>query len=269
LQPFVFKKAMKDTLSVITICFNNLPELIRTCQSVDRQSQHPDEHLVIDGSSNTEILNWLQSNPQPAYRKWIHEKDHGIADAFNKGLRNATSSITHLLNSGDLYYDVDAIKTVIGYFSNHTELMWCHSQYVQHRGNIDVVSGVSFDKGQLWKGMRTVTHPSMFIKKEVYEKHGYYDTSKKIAMDYDMLVRMRNEKSVYIEKPLVYFAPGGASNVQPSKGLKEVKESYQKYIGYSFKQILWQLRQKTLHYFMQTSIGKKWFQWKNKNNSIQ
>ena len=94
MQPFVFKKAMKDTLSVITICFNNLPELIRTCQSVDRQSQHPDEHLVIDGSSNTEILNWLQSNPQPAYRKWIHEKDHGIADAFNKGLRNAVSSIT-------------------------------------------------------------------------------------------------------------------------------------------------------------------------------
>jgi hypothetical protein len=154
-------------------------------------------------------------------------------------------------------------------FTKDPSVMWCHSQYVQHRGNIDIISGVPFDKKQLWKGMRSVAHPSMFIKKEVYEKHGYYDTSKKIAMDYDMLVRMRNEKFVYIEKPFVYFAPGGASNVQPLKGLKEVKESYQKYIGYSFKQTLWQLRQKALHYFMQTSIGEKWFQWKNKKKRIQ
>lgn len=257
---------MPEGISVITICFNNLADLIKTCQSVDAQSQSPDEHLIIDGSSNEEVLNWLQSNQQPAYRRWVHERDKGIADAFNKGIQNARFNLTQLLNSGDIYYDVNAIKIVSGYFSNDPELSWCHSQYVQHRGNMDVVSGVPFDKTQLWKGMRAVAHPSMFIKKEVYERHGYYDTSKKIAMDYDMLVRMRDEKSVYIEKPLVYFAPGGASNVQPSKGLKEVKESHQKYIGYSFKQTCWQLRQKALHYFMQTSIGKIWFQWKNRKN---
>jgi len=260
---------MKDTLSVITICFNNLPELIRTCQSVDRQSQYPDEHLVIDGSSNTEILNWLQSNPQPAYRKWIHEKDFGIADALNKGLRNSVSSITHLLHSGDLYYDVDAIKTVMELFRKDPSIMWCHSQYIQHRGNIDIVSGIPFDKKQLWKGMRSVAHPSMFIRKEVYTRHEFYDANLKVAMDYDMLIRMRNEKFVYIERPLIYFAPGGASSMIFFTGLKEVKESHKKYIGYSFRQTLWQLRQKALYYFMQTLIGKKWFQWKNKNNRIQ
>ncbi|HEY5967342.1 MAG TPA: glycosyltransferase [Chitinophagaceae bacterium] len=260
---------MKDTLSVITICFNNLPELIRTCQSVDRQSQFPDEHLVIDGSSDTEILNWLQSDPQPAYRKWIHEKDSGIADALNKGLRNAVSNITHLLHSGDLYYDVDAIKIVMEVFAKDPSVMWCHSQYIQHRGNIDIISGVSFDKNQLWKGMRTVAHPSMFIRKEIYTRHEFYNTNLKVAMDYDMLIRMKNEKFKYIERPLVYFAPAGASSTHFFTGLKEIKESHKKYIGYSFKQTLWQSRQKILHYFMQSAIGKKWFQWKNKNNRIQ
>jgi len=257
---------MKESLSVITICFNNLADLIRTCESVDKQSQYPDEHLIIDGSSNEEILSWLQTNPQPVYRRWIHERDNGIADAFNKGIQNTNCNITHLLNSGDFYYDTDAIKTVIELFSNDGSLMWCQSQYIQHRGKIDIISGVAFDKDQLWKGMRAVAHPTMFIKKEIYTRHGLYNTELKIAMDYDMLVRMRNEKFAYIKKPLVYFAPGGASNAQFSKGLKEVKASYQKYIGSNFKQNLWQTRQKALHYFMQTSIGKKWFRWKNKAN---
>lgn len=263
-----FQKEMEESLSVITICFNNLADLIRTCQSVNKQSQYPDEHLIIDGSSNEEILNWLQTNSQPAYRKWIHERDKGIADAFNKGIQNANCSITHLLNSGDFYYDTDTIKIVMDLFSKDGSLMWCHSQYIQHRGNIDIVSGVPFDKDQLWKGMRAIAHPTMFIKKEVYNRHGLYNIELKIAMDYDMLVRLRNEKFAYIERPFVYFAPGGASNTQFSKGLNEVKISHQKYIGPDFRQTLWQLRQKVLHYFIQTGMGKKWFRWKNKNNKV-
>jgi glycosyltransferase involved in cell wall biosynthesis len=257
---------MKETLSVITICFNNLAELIKTCYSVDQQTILPDEHLIIDGSSNTEILNWLQSTQQPTYRRWVHERDNGIADAFNKGVQNSKFSITHILNSGDTYCGTNTIGVVMDFFKNDPSLMWVHGQYIQYRGDIDVISGTAFDKDQLWKGMRAVAHPTMFIKKEVYDRVGLYNTDVKIAMDYDLLVRMRNEKSFYIQQPLSYFAPGGASSTQISKGLNEVKNSYQKYIGYSFKQTLWQLRQKALHYFMQTAVGKKWFQWKNRNN---
>jgi GT2 family glycosyltransferase len=257
---------MKETLSVITICFNNLAELIKTCASVDQQTVLPDEHLIIDGSSNKEILNWLQSTPQPGYRRWIHELDKGIADAFNKGIQYSKCTLTHLLNSGDTYSGPGTIKTVLSCFENDPALMWVHGQYIQYRGDIDVISGTPFDKNQLWKGMRAVAHPTMFIKKEVYDRVGLYNTGLKIAMDYDLLVRMRNEKSFYIQHPLSYFAPGGASSTHISKGLNEVRNSHQKYIGYSFKQTLWQLRQKALHYFMQTGIGKKWFQWKNRNN---
>ena len=162
---------MHLNLSVITICYNNLAELISTCQSVDKQTIKPDEHLIINGSSNKEIEDWLEKNPQPSYRKAFHEPDNGISDAFNKGIEKSKGEITHLLNSGDRYADDKAIETVLSVFKQDPELGWVHGKYIQHRGNMDVISGVPFDAQQLWKGMRTVAHPTMFIKKAVYLKH--------------------------------------------------------------------------------------------------
>jgi hypothetical protein len=111
------------------------------------------------------------------------------------------------LNSGDIYYDINAVKTVMELFTKDPSVMWCHSKYIQHRGNIDIISGVLLIKKQLWKGMRSVAHPGIFIRKEVYTRHEFYDTNLKVAMDYDMLIRMKDEKFKYIEQPLVYFAP--------------------------------------------------------------
>lgn len=255
---------MKPTVSVVTICFNNLQDLQDTCHSVDMQTILPYEHIIIDGSTNDEIIHWLSQHKQPAYRRWIHERDQGISDAFNKGIKNTTGEIIHLLNSGDRYADKETIELVTNNFDTTPFLMWIHSQYIQHRGNLDVVSGVPFDKAQLWKGMRTVAHPTMFIRKEVYDRHGLYALDHKIAMDYDLLVRIRNEKSFFIPRPLVYFAPGGASNQHFEKGLAEVKKSHTTYIGNDIRMIFWQVRQRLLHHFMQTGPGKKWFRWKNR-----
>ncbi len=258
---------MKPTVSVVTICFNNLQDLLVTCHSVDRQTIFPNEHIIIDGSTTDEIVNWLSQHQQPAYRRWIHERDQGISDAFNKGIKNATGEVIHLLNSGDRYADKEAIELVTNSFDTTPSLMWIHSQYIQNRGDLDVVSGVPFDKAQLWKGMRTVAHPTMFIRKEVYDRHGLYAIDHKIAMDYDLLVRIRNEKSLFIPRPLVYFAPGGASNQHFEKGLAEVRKSHATHIGHSYRQSFWQIRQRTLHNFMQTGLGKKWFRWKNRKNT--
>lgn len=260
---------MIPNLSVITICFNNLRDLIATCRSVDEQTHKPTEHLIVDGSTNEEILNWLSQTGQPGYRRWIHERDKGISDAFNKGITRSTGQLTHLLNSGDQYAAKNAIETALSYFEKDPRLQWTHSQYIQHRGNMDVITGLSFKEAKLWKGMRTVAHPSMFIKREVYDRHGLYDTGLKIAMDYDMLVRMRKERFRFIASPLVYFAPGGASNRQFKKGLSEVKESYTKHIGGNMRLRAWQLRQRLLNTFMKTGLGTKWFRWKNRKDSGQ
>ena len=253
-------------LSVITICFNNPGDLADTCASVDQQSEKPGEHLIIDGSTDENIVQWLMNNAQPSYRRWIHEPDSGISDAFNKGILNSKGDIIHLLNSGDRYATGTAIETVMAFFREDSSLQWTHSQYIQYRGEMDVVSGLPFESEKLWKGMRTVAHPTMFIRREVYSRNGFYDKEYKIAMDFDMLVRMRQEKFRFIPSSLVYFAPGGASNTQFEKGLAEVKRSYKRHIGSSMLLAGWQLRQRLLHAFMQTNLGKSWFRRKNQRN---
>ena len=256
---------MRISLSIITICYNNLNELIETCKSIDNQTLLPEEHLIIDGSTEKEIIDWLENNPQSSYRKWIHERDKGISDAFNKGIKRSSGDIIHLLNSGDKYYDETVITEVRKHFEKDPELKWTHGLYVQNRGGIDVVTGASFSPDLLWKGMRTVAHPTMFVKRELYEKYGVYNEDFKIAMDYDFLVRIRNEKFYFIAKPLIYFAPGGASNTQFNKGLAEVRKSYETHIGSNSKLKLWQARQRLLQAAMNTHFGKLLFRIKNKS----
>ncbi len=258
---------MQYKITIVTICYNNLNELIRTCSSIDKQTLLPFEHLIIDGSDNKAINSWLTENPQPSFRRWIYEIDQGISDAFNKGILNSNGEIIHLLNSGDLYFSNDAIKIVSDNFSLDENIMWSHSKYVQHRGDINVITGSPFEINKLWKGMRTIGHPTMFVKKELYEKHGLFDTSLKLAMDYDFILRIRNEKFVFIPEPLVFFSPGGVSTIQFNKALKEIRESHTKHIGPSIRLTFWQLRQKILQRFMQTYAGKKWFAWKNRKSN--
>src|SRR5258706_2291740 len=163
---------MKLRLSVITICFNNPDELIKSCNSVSAQSSLPDEHVIIDGSSNKEILNWLQSNPQPSYRRWIYERDKGISDAFNKGIKLSAGNILQFLNSGDIYFDDDVLKKITALFSADESIQWSHGKMQLIRGNSKVIIGKPFDKNKLYRGMRSTFHPTMFVKRELFERYG-------------------------------------------------------------------------------------------------
>ena len=111
-------------ISVITICFNNLSDVQRTCASVDAQSRLPEEHWIINGSTTKEIEDWLNTTGQPAYRKWLNEPDRGISDAFGKGISRAAGPIIHLLNSGDTYASEDVLETVDHFFESNPAVQW-------------------------------------------------------------------------------------------------------------------------------------------------
>ncbi len=245
-----------ELLSVITICYNNLAELQVTCASVDVQTNPPFEHYIIDGSTNTEIPNWLQDTPQPTYRKWICEKDKGISDAFNKGINKASGSILHLLNAADTYYTDDVIEKVINCFTIQPQIQWLSGNIFMNRGGIWVTVGVPFDKGQLYKGMRSISHPTWFLRKEVYQRIGSFSLDIKIAMDYDLLCRLFKEPYVYLNETIVRFDDKGVSTTQYLKSLEENIKVYESYFGYSFKSRFWQFRLKMIYYLMQTTFGK-------------
>lgn len=243
-------------ISIITICFNNLNEVKQTAATVDMQILKPYEHIIIDGSSNPDIKNFLENTPQPEYRKWICERDKGIADAFNKGIRNATGDVLYLLNSGDKMYDETVLEKIVGVFKNDPSIMWCHGKLNMFRGGMWVAIGKPFEKDKLYRGMRGTLHPTMYVRKELYDKHGLYDIDVKMAMDYDFLCRIADEKFAFIDYPLATFDPTGISSSNYLKAMKESYAQYRKYYGSSLKQTLWGWRQALLYNLLETGFGK-------------
>ncbi len=244
-----------QAITVITICFNNLQDVIATCASVDMQHQRPFEHLIIDGSSQSEIKNYLEQNNQPVYRNWICERDNGIADAFNKGIKNAKGDIVVMLNSGDAFYDAATIATVTKAFDDNPSIQWLHGKYELVRSNTKVIIGKPFEKSKLYRGMRSICHQTMFVKKELHTKYGLYNTAEKIGMDYDFLCRIANEPFIFLTAVLVNFAPAGTSSVQYIESLKDAKRIYEKDHGKSFMLWVWQLRLKILYWLLRSPIG--------------
>lgn len=253
-----------STLSVITICFNNLAELQKTCASVDSQTRVPDEHWVINGSITAEIAEWLEHTPQPAYRKWVNERDKGIADAFNKGIARANGEVTHLLNSGDVYASGDVIGCVMDVFESSPAVQWTSGNIQMTRAGKKVLVGKPFEKSKLYRGMRSISHPTWFVKKQVYDRIGLFKSEYKIAMDYDLMCRIADEPYAYINKPIAIFDETGVSNTQYLHSLKENRAVYESYFGFSPKLVAWQLRLKLLHHLLQTGLGKWLFSLKQK-----
>ncbi len=252
-------------LSIITICFNNLHEVIKTCDSVDRQIEKPFEHIIINGSTTDEIKEWFNGNNKLAYRTIINERDAGISDAFNKGIVKSKGDVIHLLNSGDIYFDENVIHVVLKSFKEYPISTWVSGNIILHRAGRWVNVGKPFDKKQVYKGMRAISHPTWFVKKEVYNRIGLYKNYK-IAMDYDMMCRIKEEPYTYINYTLIKFDNTGISSLSYLDSLKQNIEVYEANFGYSLKSRLWQFRQKLLHHFLQTRLGKKVFSLKRRFN---
>ena len=247
-----------NSLSIVSICFNNLEELKRTIESVLIQEKQPDEYWIIDGSNNGEIRNYLETNQIAPYIKWISEPDKGISDAFNKGITRCSSDIIHILNSGDYYIDSYATQRAMQCFDNDPDLMWVHGIFKQQIGGEWILSGTAFNPSKLYLGMGKVAHPTMFVRREVYDRVGLFEVGQRDAMDYDFLVRIRNEKFQFINEPMTVFTPGGNSDVNWKRTFKESQAAYKRHIGKDWRLNVAYWRQVIVHGLLKTPIGK-WY----------
>jgi hypothetical protein len=95
----------------------------------------------------------------------------------------------------------------------------------------------------------------MFVKKQLHDRYGLYDTSEKISMDYDFLCRIAQEPFAFLPLPLITFAPAGTSSVNYLKSLSDAKRVYTRYFGKSTLLTLWQMRLKILYYLLHSPVG--------------
>lgn len=217
-------------ISIITVVYNNEKTIEDAIQSVLQQSYSNIEYVIIDGGSKDNTVNIINKfKDKLAY--FISEKDNGLYDAMNKGIKAATGDVIGILNSDDLYQDFDVIKDVMKQFNDDSELdiLYGNLVYVKSDDTSKVVrnwkSKSYYDN--FFENANVPPHPSLFVRKKVYEVTGVFDLEYKIAADYELMLRIfkkYNFNSKYIDRLIVRMRLGGASNGSFSGIMKQNKE---------------------------------------------
>lgn len=207
-------------ISIITATFNSAKTLKDTIQSVLRQTNKDFEYLIIDGGSTDETIDIVKSYESEfsGRLKWVSEKDQGIYDAMNKGIKMASGDVVGILNSDDYFTSDDILQTVDNAFKSHEiDAIYGDIHFIRD-GNpqkcIRYYSSRMFRPFWLRFGFMPA-HPSFYCKREVFEKAGLYSLDYKIGADYEMMVRLFKKyriMSQYINKDFVTMRTGGASN---------------------------------------------------------
>lgn len=219
-------------ISIITASYNSGKTIRHTVESVLRQTYPDFEYIVVDGGSTDNSIDVVKEY-QVAFKgrlKWISEKDKGIYDAMNKGIRMATGDVVGILNSDDFYTDENVLRTVADNFVNHSvDAVYGDIHFVR---DADLGKCVRYYSSRLfspfWLRFGFMpAHPSFYCKKEVYDKAGSYSLDYKIGSDYEMMVRLFKKHKIvakYIAKDFVTMRTGGASNTNVRSRLTLIKE---------------------------------------------
>ncbi len=200
-------------ISIITATYISEKNISSCLQSVAGQSFKNIEHVVIDGGSTDKTLEIVESFQSVS--KTISEPDKGIYDALNKGIRLATGDIIGFLHSDDELAAPDTIQKIVEVFTN-INVQGVYGNLVFVNNDDKVVrtwQSKPFERKNIKNGWMP-PHPTLFLGKEVYEKHGLFDISFKTAGDYDFMLRVMKDKEmelVYLPEVITRMRMGGVS----------------------------------------------------------
>ena len=203
-------------ISIITVVLNNHDYFEDCLKSIFGQTYSQLESIVVDGGStdgSLEIIRRYEKN----IARWISEKDSGIYDAMNKGLRLATGDVVGFLNSDDIFYDQHVISQITEAFTPDTDCVYGNLLYVS-RANISHVTrrwiSNDFLPG-LFEKSWTPAHPTFYCRKKMYELYGLYRLDFQIAADVELMYRFLQKyaiRSKFINRYIVKMRDAGVSN---------------------------------------------------------
>lgn len=208
-------------ISIITTSYNSERTLRDTMDSVLRQGYTDYEYIVVDGASKDGTVDLIREY-EPRFEgrmRWVSESDRGIYDAMNKGIAMATGDVVGLLNSDDFYTSDDILATVACEFSKSATLdaVYGDVHYVDEADATKVVryySSNNFTPKRMLMGYMPA-HPSFYVRRECYKKFGSFDTSFRVAADFENILRLiyvNKIRTRYIAKDFVTMRMGGASS---------------------------------------------------------
>ena len=204
--------------SIIIPTFNSADTIQKNLDSIMLQSFEDYQLVVIDNNSMDKTIDIIKKNNFKNI-KFLIEKDNGIFDAINKGIKISDNEFISILHSDDFYNDKDVLQNVFNAFEEDysKDIVYGDLIYVKKENinsNVRYWRPGPFIKNSFFKGWHP-PHPSFFVKKKLFKKFGYYDYKIGNSADVELMYRymeINNIKSKYINKTLVKMRYGGASN---------------------------------------------------------
>ena len=213
-------------VSVITTTYNDAGNLERIMDQVARQDYENLEYIIVDGGSTDGTMELIHQMEKrlPGQVRYLSEPDQGIYDALNKGIRLATGEIVGCCF--DRYADEHVIRRMVqaveeeGTDGVHGDLYYMDGERIVrkwHQGQGSIRTG--------W----LPGHPTLYLRREVYDQFGLYRTDYRIAADYEFMVRILYRKQVrlsYLPEILIYMSHGGTSTNSLSAYLQSLAEGH-------------------------------------------
>lgn len=217
-------------ISIITSVYNNRDTISDAIESVLSQSYPNIEYIVIDGASKDGTVDII-SGYADRISTFVSEPDRGIYDGLNKGVERATGDVIAFLHSDDLYNDPEAVARVAeAFMTTEADAVYGDLVYTPKYDTSKVLrywKSRDFHLGLLKKGWMPA-HPTFFVRRELYDRYGAFDTSFRIAADYDFMLRVLSKgiKTHYLPNVLYKMRVGGESNKSLKNIIRKMQEDY-------------------------------------------
>lgn len=219
-------------ISIITICFNNEKDIRATIESVVNQTYDDIEYIIKDGGSKDGTMA-IVNEYKDRISKIISCHDKGIYDAINQGIKAATGDVVGLIHAGDMLYNNHVIEKIAKfYMENDVDMTYANSVLVNVKGKVVRVHKNPEYKPSLMQNGWMPPHESVYVKREVLEKYGYYALDLGGPADYEWCIRyfVKNAQNInirLIDEFVEIFSLGGTSSSGFAQNRNERKARYE------------------------------------------
>jgi glycosyltransferase len=229
-------------ISIITATLNSIQHINSVLDSIRQQTFKNIEHIVVDGGSTDGTIEYLKQSNQVT--KFISGSDKGIYDALNKGIQMATGDIIGFLHSDDMLASPQSLQNIVDAFSfsssltpdcsleeKQIDVLYGDLTYVNRKNPAKIIrywKSKTFRIAFLQNGWMPA-HPAVFMRRKIYDKHGLFDLSFKIAADYEFMLRVFSDQTlrfIYLPEVITKMRIGGMSNRNLKNIIQKSKEDY-------------------------------------------
>jgi glycosyltransferase len=253
-------------ISIITATYNSLAHLSDVTGSIQQQTFPNIEYIVIDGDSSDGTVDYF--NRSKLVTRLISEPDKGIYDALNKGVQLSTGDIIGFLHSDDLFASVQTLKNIALVFATVSPLtgrkpdvVYGDLVFVDHQNTNKIVrywKSKRYEPCLLYQGWMP-PHPTIFMRREVYEKHGPFNINLKCAADYDYILRVFQDQTLtitYLPEVITKMRIGGVSTSGIKNLINKKLEDYWVLKNNKLPYPLWTLFAKSIYKIPQLIFRK-------------